>query len=101
MGWLQFLSRLSFICGFFFLLAISLRFKEWLSEEMVISTIITIGYIIGMIVVPLTCLCYLIMAFARVPLRKYIAGWLVAANFFFLLALLFYIFYLDDPYYHQ
>ncbi len=101
MGWLQFLSRLAFICGLFFLLSISLRIWDWISEETIVSTIITIGYFIGMVVVPLTCLIYLVMMLSRVKLRTYVAGWLIIANFLFLFALLFYIFYLDDPYYHQ
>lgn len=101
MGWLQFLSRLSFICGIFFLLAISLRIRPWIGEETLVSTIITIGYFIGMIVVPVTCLCYLVMMLGRRKLRNYVAGWLVLANFLFLCSLLVYIFYLDDPYYHQ
>ena len=101
MGWLQFLSRLAFICGFFFLLSISLRYDDWIREESIVSSIITIGHFIGLIVVPITCICYIVMMLSRVKLNKYIAGWLIIANFLFLFALLFYIFYLDDPYYHQ
>lgn len=101
MGWLQFLSRLAFICGLFFLLSISIRIWNWIKEESIESTIITIGHFIGMLVVPITCLCYLVIMMSRVKLRNYVAGWLIIANFLFLFALLFYIFYLDDQYYHQ
>jgi hypothetical protein len=51
--------------------------------------------------VPLTCLAYLVIMFSRVKLRSFVPAWLVVMNFIFLFALLFYIFYLDDPYYHQ
>ena len=101
MGWLQFLSRLAFICGLFFLLAISLRIWDWIPDEHIVSTIITIGYFIGLIVVPFSCLCYIVIMLRRNKPGRYVAPWLVVANFIFLLALLFYIFYLDDPYYHQ
>src|SRR5688572_28921409 len=91
MGWLQFLSKLAFICGFFFLLSISIRMWDWIKEESIESTIITIGHFIGMIVVPVTCPIYLVMIMSRVKLKNYVAGWLIAANFIFLFALLFYI----------
>jgi hypothetical protein len=34
-------------------------------------------------------------------LRAYVPAWLIISNILFLCALLYYIFYLDDPYYHQ
>jgi hypothetical protein len=95
MAWLRFLSRLAFICGVFFLLALSLLFKNWLKDESLVSTIITIGYFIGLIVVPLTILCYLVVFLATRKLNKYIPAWLVIANIFFLLVLGFYILYLN------
>ncbi|MEI2738056.1 MAG: hypothetical protein V9F01_04675 [Chitinophagaceae bacterium] len=52
MRWLLFLSRLAFICGVFFLLSVSLLMQEWISDENLKSTIITIGYFMGMIIIP-------------------------------------------------
>ena len=101
MRWLLFLSRLSFICGFFFLLALSLRIRDWTHDEDISSTVIIIGYVIGMIVVPFTNLCYLLVWSIRRKLRAYTPRWLIVANVLFLLVLIYYIFYLDDPYYHQ
>ena len=101
MRWLLFLSRLAFICGFFFLLAVSLQIRDWVNEEAITSTIIMIGYVLGLIVVPVVNLCYLGVLFIRRKLTLYIPLWLVLANMLFLFILGFYIFYLNDPYYHQ
>ena len=101
MNWLRFLSRLSFICGIFFLVSISLLIKNWLTDEVAISTIATLGYAMGMILFPLVNLCYLVVFIVKRKLKPYVPLWLVIANFIFLLALLTYIFYLNDPYYHQ
>jgi hypothetical protein len=101
MRWLLFLSRLAFICGFFFLLAVSLLIRDWVSEEAITSTIITIGYVMGLIVVPAVNLCYLGVLFVKRRLTVYVPLWLVLANILFLFILGFYIFYLNDPYYHQ
>jgi hypothetical protein len=100
MRWLLFLSRLCFICGLFIILAISLRMRDWLPNETIVSTI-GVLYFLGLIIVPITNLCYLVVLLVRRKLAVYVPGWLIAANVLFLFALLYYIFYLDDPYYHQ
>jgi hypothetical protein len=101
MRWLLFLSRLAFICGIFFLLSVSLLIRDWLNEEAITSTIIMIGYAIGLIVVPVVNLCYLAVLFIKRRLTVYVPLWLVLSNILFLFILGFYIFYLNDPYYHQ
>jgi hypothetical protein len=101
MRWLKFLSKLSFICGIFFLLSVSLLVKEWIADPTTASTIITIGYTMGIIVIPLTVLIYAGVLIARKKLSSMVPLWLVLANCFFLLALIYFIFYLNDPYYHQ
>lgn len=101
MRWLLFLSRVAFICGFFFILAVSLLIRDWVSEEAITSTIITVGYVMGLIVVPVVNLCYLGVLFIKRRLTIYVPLWLVLANVLFLFILCFYIFYLNDPYYHQ
>lgn len=101
MRWLLFLSRLAFICGVFFLLSVSLLMQEWISDEDLKSTIITIGYFMGMIIIPSVNLCYLLVFIVKRRLREFVPLWLIITNVLFLLALIFFIFYLNDPYYHQ
>jgi len=101
MRWLIFLSRLAFICGVFFLLSVSLLIRNWTHDEAISSTIIIIGYFIGLITVPIVNLCYLVVFAAKRKLSAYVPAWLVTANVFFLLILILYIFYFNDPYYHQ
>ena len=101
MRWLLFLSRLAFICGIFFLLSVSLLIRNWAGDQVAISTIIIIGYFIGAIVVPVVNLCYLGVLLVKKRLAVYVPVWLVTANLFFLLILIMYIFYFNDPYYHQ
>jgi hypothetical protein len=101
MRWLLFLSRLAFICGLFFLMSVSLLITDWVKDPNLESTIITIGYVMGMIIFPVTCLCYLGVLIIRRRLSAYVPLWLVVANIFWLVFLIFFIFYLNDPYYHQ
>jgi hypothetical protein len=101
MRWLLFLSRLAFICGIFFLLTLSLLINDWTADEIMVSTIITIGYFMGLLIVPFTVLCYLGMLMTKKKLGQIVPVWLVISNVLFLFVLLFYIFYLNDPYYHQ
>jgi hypothetical protein len=101
MRWLLFLSRLAFICGIFFLLSVSLQIRNWTNDQVIVSTVIIIGYFIGLIVVPVVNLCYVGVLLVKRKLGIYVPLWLVTANFFFLLILILYIFYFNDPYYHQ
>lgn len=101
MRWLLFLSKLAFICGLFFLLSVSLLIASWVKDPNLESTIITIGYVMGMVVLPLTCICYLVVVIIKRKLAAYVPIWLVVANLFWFLFLIFFIFYLNDPYYHQ
>lgn len=97
MRWLLFLSRLSFICGFFFLLSISLRIRNWTHDEVITSTIIIIGYFMGLVVVPVTNLCYLAVWIVKRKLKGFVPWWLITMNVLFLLALTYYIFFQHDP----
>jgi len=96
MRWLLFLSRLAFICGIFFLLSLSLLFYKWANDDSLVSTIIVIGYFMGVVIVPLTILCYLLVIALRKKLKVIIPPWLIIANILFLFVFLFYIFYLND-----
>ena len=101
MRWLLFLSKLAFICGLFFVLSFTLLIKKWVNNPELESTIITIGYVMGMIILPVTIICYLAVLIIKKKLKEYVPLWLILANILFLLFLIYFIFYLNDPYYHQ
>jgi hypothetical protein len=98
MRWLLFLSRLAFICGLFFLLTLSLLIKDWIKDESLVSTIITIGFFMGMIIVPLTLLCYLVLWIVGKKPGMIVPKWLIAANILVMLILLSYIVYINYLY---
>ena len=97
MRWLLFLSRLAFICGFFLLLTISLMVKKWTQDDSLTSTIIIIGYFMSLVILPVTFLCYMLVLFKKGGLRGKVPLWLFITNILFLMLLLYYIFYLNDP----
>ncbi len=101
MRWLLFLSRLAFICGLFFVASVSLLINDWVKDPILESTIITIGYVMGLVLLPLTNLCYISVLVIKRKLKAYVPVWLVLANLLLFLFLIFFIFYLNDPYYHQ
>jgi hypothetical protein len=92
MRWLLFLSRLAFICGIFFLLSISLLFKDWAKDQATVSTIVIIGHVMGMILVPLVNICYLVVLIWKRMLRVYVPLWLIIGNILMLGILALYIF---------
>ncbi len=101
MRWLLFLSRLAFICGFAFMIALlSLFFKQIQNQEL-LSTLIIIGFVIGAITVPLSLLSYFVLFLAGKKPGVLVPKWLVIANILFLITLLIYIFYLNDPHYYK
>ena len=95
MRWLLFLSRVAFICGLFFVLSLSLLVKDWVRDESLVSTIITIGFFLGMIIVPITVFCYLVLWIARKKPAAIVPQWLIIGNIFVLLLLIAYIFYIN------
>ncbi len=96
MRWLLFLSRLAFICGICFLISLGMAAFNRANEELISSTIVIIGYVMGLIVVPFTNICYLVVILLGKKLIKIVPLWLVLSNVLFLFILLFYIFYLND-----
>jgi uncharacterized membrane protein len=98
MRWLLFLSRLAFICGLFFLLTLSLLVKDWIKDQSLVSTIITIGYFMGMIIVPATLLCYFVLVLMRKNPARYVPRWLIIGNLAVLLILVSYIVYVNYLY---
>jgi hypothetical protein len=100
MRWLLFLSRVAFICGIFFLLSISILLYDWTKDQATISTIVMIGHVLGIIIVPFVLVSYLVLILMKKKPTLYIPLWLMIANLLFLFVLLFYIFYFNDPYYN-
>lgn len=102
MRWLLFLSRLAFISGICILIWLVLAMMKTENSELFSSTIITIGYVMGAIFLPAVNIIYLVLRLAgKKKLLGVVPTWLIIANFLFLLLLIYYIFYLNDPYYHQ
>jgi cytochrome c biogenesis protein CcdA len=101
MRWLLFLSRLAFVCGFAFLLSFLGLFFKWIENTELLSTLIIIGYVIGMIILPVSLICYLFLWLAKKKPGVVIPKWLVIANIVFLIVLLTYIFFINDPYYNK
>lgn len=100
MRWLLFLSRLAFISGICILAWLILAMVETENSELFSSTVIIIGYALGAVILPVTNICYLVVVLRGKKLRPTVPLWLIIANIFFLLLLIYYIFYLNDPYYH-
>lgn len=96
MAWLLFLFRLSLICGLFFLLSLSHLFRPWMKDEALVSTVITIGYFMGLVIVPLSWLSYGIMALAGKKPGRVVPRWLRWAAALVLLLLLAYIVYVNQ-----
>jgi hypothetical protein len=55
----------------------------------------------GLIILPVVNVSYLVVLFVKRRISIYVPLWLAVANILFLFILIFYIFYLNDPYYHQ
>jgi len=101
MRWLLFLSRVAFLAGIFVILSFSTLIWDWEGQNSIISSIIFAGYTLGLLLIPLTCLVYLVVLVIKRKLNNYVPVWLVAANLVFLFLLMLHIFYFNDPYYNQ
>ncbi|MEO7922244.1 MAG: hypothetical protein ABIR30_01055 [Chitinophagaceae bacterium] len=101
MRWLLFLSRLAFISGICIVVWLVLAMIKKENDELFSSTVIIIGYLMGGILLPVTNGCYLVLFLARKKIGSVVPRWLIVANIIFLFVLIYYIFYLNDPYYHQ
>jgi hypothetical protein len=93
MRWLLFLSKLAFICGFCFLLSLALQLSKKSNIEAISSTIIIIGFVIGLFVVPLTLVSYLVVLIRKKTLP--VPLWLVIANIIFLFILMLYLIFIN------
>jgi hypothetical protein len=100
MRWLLFLSRLAFISGISILIWLIIAMINTENNELFSSTIIMIGVVLGSVFLPLVNICYLILRLMGKKIVPIVPQWLIIANIFFLILLTYYIFYLNDPYYH-
>ena len=91
MRWLLFLSRVAFLSGIMLILAFSLLIFNWNRDEPISSTIITAGYGLGLIIVPLVNLAYFILVLAGRRITQDVPRWLIIFNVFCLLVLILYI----------
>lgn len=80
MRWLIFLSRVAFLCGVMVILAFTLLFYEWNKGETISSSIITSGYVLGLLLIPLVNLIYLICWIAGKKPGAFVPKWLIAFN---------------------
>ena len=96
---LLFFSRLAFICNVFFVICFTIQLSNWIKDEQLESTIVILGYVLG---IPLNLgvnLSYLITTLFKRQPGKHIPAWLIAANILFLVIQILYIFYLNDTKY--
>lgn len=63
------------------------------NTEVVSSTIITIGFVLGLLIVPVTLICYVIILIRKKKLP--VPLWLVIANIAFLFILMLYILFIN------
>lgn len=70
----------------------------WIKDGNLESTIITIGFFIGMIIVPVTLLCYFILWIAGKKPASIVPRWLIVGNIIVLFILVGYIFYINYIY---
>ena len=93
MRWLQFLSRLAFICNVFFLLGVSMLLFGWVDDQGASSTVMILGFFMGAILNPLANLSTLILFFVNRTKLKLLPTWLILSNFLLLLLQIMYLIY--------
>lgn len=99
MRWLLFLSRVAFLSGIMLVLAFSLLIFNWNKDETISSVIITAGYGLAFIMIPLINLLYLILVIAGKKIPQIVPRWLIIFNVCCLLILISYILYLNGYFY--
>lgn len=80
---LTFFSRVAFICNLCFLVTFLLRFAPSLKDGVIVSTIITLGLVVAIVLNAIINLIYLFIKLNRKPVSKFVPLWLVITNFLF------------------
>src|SRR5215212_12223997 len=92
MRWLSFLSRVAFVCNLFFLFTVALHFSSFLQDQVIVSTIVIIGYVLSVFIFnPLSNVINLAVLLFRRKLFDVVPAWLVISNFIFLILQILYI----------
>jgi hypothetical protein len=102
MRWLSFLSKLALIGNFFFLMTVALHFYRFLEDQVLVSTVVIIGYALAVFVfTPLVNILYFVFSVLRKKLFDIVPSWMVITNFIFLLLQIAYIiFFLNGSIYN-
>ncbi|HZE83697.1 MAG TPA: hypothetical protein VE035_05270 [Puia sp.] len=85
----RFLSRVAFICNICFLLTSLVQYLPHPPEGPVISTIILMGYVLGILFNIIVNAWFLILLIARKPRATLGPGWLLIVNFIFFIVQLY------------
>ena len=93
---LYFFSRVAFICNIFFVLCFTIQLSNWIKDEQVKSSIVMLGYVIGIPLNVIVNLSYLGVFAFRKKLATVIPAWLITANILFLVIQILYFIYLND-----
>ena len=93
---LLFFSRVAFICNIFFLLCFSIQLSNWIKDEQLKSSIVMLGYVIGIPLNLILNICYLGFFLFRKKIWQVIPAWLITANILFLVIQILYFIYLND-----
>src|SRR5215203_2207968 len=98
MRWIPLLSRIAFICNLMFLFCILLQWKLFISNQVLLSTILTIGFFLApFIFSPVVNLFYLAILLQKKSISTVVPKWLAVSNFIFLLLqAIFVLFFLYD-----
>ena len=98
---LFFFARLTFLCGLFFGASWVLLFIEHGLNPEFTSLMLTIGFGMGAVLIPLFNLSCLFQAVRGKLRQNPTPRWLILANFIWLLLFITFILFLNGPYYHQ
>ncbi|ANE50047.1 hypothetical protein [Flavisolibacter tropicus] len=98
MRWLLFLSRVAFICNLFSVLTLLILWKNIIQLQALVGTIGIMGYVLAIVFNPLVNLLYALFFLFKRSALAVIPGWLMVANFLFLLLQALYIFLQNDTF---
>ena len=93
---LLFFSRVAFICNIFFVLSFTIQLTNWIRDEQLKSSIVVLGYIMGLPLNLALNLVYLVLFLGKKKFWQTVPAWLITANILFLVIQILYIIYLND-----
>lgn len=98
---LFFFARLTFLTGLFFAASWGLLLIDHGLNPDIVSTVLTIGFGMGIVLFPGFALAVLLHALRGQMKNNPVPRWLIYANFIWLLLFLTFILYLNGPNYYQ